>query len=568
MKNQINMKRLTTLIIISNLFLLGELKAQFNVTWASDYQHTTSSGYSNEGREVVTDTIYDFVYTLNDVKSDLDPNGVVTGQGYSYVVLAKYDASGNLIDNVTIDVGLLYVNGFEEKSGFGLQVDPSGNVYIGYNSYTAATNFDINLAKYNNQLNLVWSYKFNAITEDLGIAMEVNNGTSFAILKSSGGGTSRSRIIKASGSGTSAIPLYTYSNQPDYLSDLTVDATQKIYTTGYRIVAGSKAILMSCVNSLGTLLWSKIDNCGTVTGDDFSRDINLGYDGYLYITGSSQGTVQHGVDALIMKFNPTNGKKMWESFINVNLTDGGFFVINPDPNYVFAAWSALNSVFIDQISAADGTQIRRVSYAPIPVVPYNSLTGATISDMKMSKRQNIYLTGGVTGISGGQNFSSAFLMRASFSSRGVPNVNLTLPVTGNPAASLRGTGVAFDESNLKVYLLEDESDTYTTHADERVWLLSVSVPGTLRMDEDGTESGDAILNIETSPNPVSNELHIRSNTPINKIEISDINGKLLLSENVTESSEAHIDFSKFSGGMYLVKVYDNTGNSTMSKIIK
>jgi hypothetical protein len=561
------MKKLTTLIAISSFFLLGDAKAQFTVDWAHDYSHTMTNGFSNEGRKVVPDSINGFIYTLCDVTSDKDPGGVVTGSTYHYVVLSKFDYLGTLLESAAINVVQHFNTGYEYRSGFGLQLDGSGNIYIGYNSYDATNSYDVNLAKYDINLDQVWNYKFNAVSEDLGIAMEFAQGTAYAILKSTAGGNIRHRIIKANAAGTSAIALYTYSAQPDYLADLVVDATQKIYVTGYRLVGGIKSILMSCVTNTGTLLWSRVDNCGTVTGDDYSRDIHLGNDGYLYITGQSVGTVQHGIDVVTMKFNPVNGKKMWENFINFNLADGGYFVLNPDPNYVYLTWVAGNNVYIDQLNAVDGTSIRRITYSPIPVTPYGSLSGAVVTDMKMSKRQNIYVTGAINGVTAGQNFSASYLIRASFTSRGLPQVEYAIPVTGETNENYRGLGIGLDEDEAQVFWLEDQFEPFATHTHEAVWLVSFDLPSAIRSYNNNLISSSS-LSVTTWPNPVSSELHINANDNIKKVELSDMNGKIFLMKDVDGSFTSQLDVSDLAGGMYFLKVYDMHGNSALTKIIK
>lgn len=562
------MKKITTLFLLSSLVWIGSLQAQFNVDWAYDYKHTNSLNFSNEGRKVVVDSTSGFVYTLNDVTSDIDPNGVITGQTYSYVVLNQFDDSGNLLDSYEVSVGNHFGTGYDLKSSFGLQVDASGDIYIGYNNFDVTTNYDVNLSKLNNQLNLVWSYKFNATTEDLGIAMQVEQGNSFAILKSTAGANIRHRIIKATAAGTSATPLFSYNSQPDFLTDLVVDNTLKVYTTGYRLVAGAKVILMSCVTGTGTLLWSRVDNCGSVTGDDFIRDITLGTDGFLYVTGSSQGTVQHGIDAVSMKYNPVNGKKMWESFINFNLTDGGYFILNPDLNFCYISWAANSTIYIDQLDASSGLQVRRITYAPIPVTPYSSLGATTVTDMKMSKRKNIYLTGSIAGVTTGQNFSACYMIRASFTGRGLPAVEYEFDVTGQPSGSFRGAGLALDEDLSKVYFLEDGINTFANHQEEISWLVGLDVPTFLRTVSTDTDLSVKIFNATAQPNPVQNELSVRSNKSLDRIEIQDLNGKLLSSLSATGLMDLNIDMTPFANGIYLLKIYDQEGNSSISKIIK
>jgi len=202
------------------------------------------------------------------------------------------------------------------------------------------------------------------------------------------------------------------------------------------------------------------------------------------------------------------------------------------------------------------------------VSPYNSLGAATITGMKLSKRQNIYLTGSINGVSGGQNFSACYLIRASFASRGLPQVEYTFPVTGDAASSFRGVGLALYEDETQIYFLEDQFDSFTTHSQEAIWLVSVEVPAALRLQNDGINSGSLAVKIETWPNPVTTEINIRSNQLMNHVEISDINGKVFLSEEAAGVTSTKLDVSNLSGGMYFVKIQDINGNSSTTKFTK
>lgn len=545
---------------------MGSMKAQFNVNWSSDYRHTSSSSYSNEGRYVDVDTIGGKIYVLSDVTSNLNPSGVVDGQTHFYTVLSQFDETGFLIESASIDVTNHSGNLYDLNSGFGLHVDQSG-IFVGYTNYNAASNFDVNISKFDNQLNLLWNYKFNGATEDLGIAMKVSaTGEAFAIFKSSAGPNIRHRIIKASAAGISTAPLYSYNSQPDFLTDFIIDGSN-IYTTGYRLVGGVKAILVSCVTQTGTLLWSRVDNCGTATGDDFARQIIMGDDDYLYLTGASQGIVQHGVDAVVMKFDPLTGKKRWENFININLTDGGFYIANPDPNYVYVAWNGGTSVYLDQMSAGNGAFIRRITYSPIPVSPYSSLANTTITGMKMSKLRNIYLTGSISGLSSGQNFTASFMIRASFTGRGIPSVEYEMPVVGEPTSSFVGKAIALDESIATVYFLSDEIAPYSTHQQETVWLQSLGVPAMLRVQQSASSAVEE-MTITAQPNPASDKINITSNFIISSIEISDINGKIVFESRDISSKNAFINVSDLNQGVYFIKAVNDLGNSGFYKIIR
>ena len=76
-------------------------------------------------------------------------------------------------------------------------------------------------------------------------------------------------------------------------------------------------------------------------------------------------------------------------------------------------------------------------------------------------------------------------------------------------------------------------------------------------------------NLNIYPNPAKNELFIRTDLTIKKVEISDLAGHnvKLLSATPLQNSVQTISVSSLLKGIYLVKVYTNSG-ITVSKIVK
>lgn len=82
---------------------------------------------------------------------------------------------------------------------------------------------------------------------------------------------------------------------------------------------------------------------------------------------------------------------------------------------------------------------------------------------------------------------------------------------------------------------------------------------------DASLSNDKILIdvLEIFPNPTHNIININSNKKINKIELYDLQGKLILKENETDQ----INISNLKEGVYFIKIYTNNGLQ-IKKIIK
>jgi alpha-amylase len=71
-----------------------------------------------------------------------------------------------------------------------------------------------------------------------------------------------------------------------------------------------------------------------------------------------------------------------------------------------------------------------------------------------------------------------------------------------------------------------------------------------------------------SPNPTSGVLQISNSSSIEKIEIRDLLGRVLLTQAYSATNQASIDLSSFSNGILIVEVYDKLGMITAKRIVK
>ncbi|MFM7176169.1 MAG: T9SS type A sorting domain-containing protein [Bacteroidota bacterium] len=545
----------------------------FTFNWNDKYQNTFSNGYSNEGRKVVVNPANGFIYVLADVTSDLDPGGAANGQTNSYSVVLQYEPSGSLLNSQIIDVGVHTVSGFDRSSGYGLELDASGNVYVGYNNSDSTTSFNVNISKFTANLASVWTYTFNPTSSDYGVDMKVNStGTAYALVKSIGtGGAVRYRIIRASAAGSATTTFYNFTINPDYFTTMALDASSNIYLAGYRqsTVAGSaKLITVASVlgtGSLGALRWSQLDDCGTVTGDDIAKHITIGADGNVYITGSSVGSAQHGLDAVTMKFSSVNGKKLWENFINYTLNDGAFLVSVPDINTVNVAWSSGSVVYLEQISPSTGLFVRRAAYTPTPASPYTSIGAATISGLASSAGRNVYMTGTIAANDAGFNFDAGWLVKFNFSSRGGTRIENVAPIEGTSNQSKRSVGMALDNANTSIYWIRDIAETHANHQQEKIEISSMEGTGSFRMGQDLNEQ--IAKNRIWFENPVSESITINSVDEMIEIQILDITGKTIKKINQISNNQP-IELKQLPTGIYNLLVVHNDGFTTYKQFIK
>jgi hypothetical protein len=557
---------LSLVLVCTSITTLVSQIVNFSIPWNLKYQHTTTQNFSNEGRKVVVNTSTGDVYMAADITSDLNPQGVVDGQVYEYVSLLRLDEFGALIGQVDINIGQHQTTGFNKRSTFGLHIDGAGAVYLAYMSYNATSNYDVNIAKYGPSLGLNWLYTFNPSSSDQGLDFKVApNGVAYALVKSNAGGNDRSRVIKANAAGSSMVPLYTFSSTADNFTTMDVDVNENIYVSGFRLTNNIKSISTASLTNFGTLRWLRTDNCGFPLNNHFARHITYGADGFVYITGQSQGTVQHGIDVVTMKFGSTNGKKIWESFVNFSLSDGGFFVSAHDLNNVYVAWTEGNNMHVEQLSSATGGSARRATYAPQPSSAFNAINGVFLTDFKVSPTGMIYATGTVIGLSPSNNqFASAFIVRINYFARGVAKVEFHSILPGDQVASSYGSSIALDHVRKIVYSCTDQAESHTSHLNEYAVLTSHEASGNNLFRNDS----EASTALSIQPNPARDHIGFAvSEGSVSRIRIHDLAGRLITEKRFDGVYAGMIDLNQIPDGIYHLSFLMTDGTELNQKII-
>ncbi len=83
----------------------------------------------------------------------------------------------------------------------------------------------------------------------------------------------------------------------------------------------------------------------------------------------------------------------------------------------------------------------------------------------------------------------------------------------------------------------------------------------------GVEGHSAIASVSVYPNPASNVLNIANAESLRNIAIVDLNGRTVKSNSYNGVSDATIDISNLSAGMYMINISTDSGTQTQ-KIIK
>tara|TARA_R110002124_G_scaffold227889_1_gene393123 strand:- start:18844 stop:20223 length:1380 start_codon:yes stop_codon:yes gene_type:complete len=169
------------------------------------------------------------------------------------------------------------------------------------------------------------------------------------------------------------------------------------------------------------------------------------------------------------------------------------------------------------------------------------------------------------------------------SSTGTPNCSVTggMVYRGSDHPSLDGYYFFGDVCSGLIGTI-DENGTLVEHGtfggswvafgeDVNNELYIVSIGGTIyKIVEDptaGTPSFDAPL-ISIVPNPASDEVSLNiENTEITSVEIIDLKGSVLISEENISASEKNIKIETLSQGIYLVRITTADNNSFIKKLI-
>lgn len=260
------------------------------LAWAKPF----GGKYSDRGRSISVDkegNIYTTGYFIG--TSDLDPGAQITtftSMGFSDVFIQKMDASGNF----------LWAKSFGGSSAdFGqtIKLDISGNIFVA-GCFYETVDFDLGDDQ---------SIKTSAGRLDIFVQKLDSNG-SLIWIKSFGG------------------------SEPDYISDINIDALGNIYTTGYfsgkcdfapeeQVSSvksnGSFDIFIQKFDKSGNFQWSK--TYGGIAGDE-ANSICIDKKGNSYVTGSFYETVD---------FYDNNGVTTYTS---VGLSDIFIIKLNNEDN--------------------------------------------------------------------------------------------------------------------------------------------------------------------------------------------------------------------------------------------
>ncbi len=568
------MKKIVYLTNSLLLLLIGTSFAQFNLDWNATYVHTNSFNYSNESRKMAKDAAGN-LYILADATSNIDPNGVSGTITYHYTIVLQYSNAGVLIKTRVIDVTDHMTTGFDNRGAFGIEIDSSGFLYIGYNSFKASSGFDINITKYSlPDVTLLWTYKFVPSSTDNGVDLKIGSGgMAYAVVQSLAGTNTQYHLIKCDTVGISLTPFYSFDVNMDYLSSLVVKSgTNDAYVTGYRFINNVKNALTAGVKANGTLQWKKTYNGGTIIRDDSGKQIILGTDNNLYVCGTSDRGVPNNNDIMVLSYFTGNGKFNWVNYIDYNFgNDNGVLVKQVDANDIYVGSVSGNTALISRLKMIFGIVTGRGTYSPIPDNPHTSVNGISLSQLCVSSTKNIYITGSALATDlNNQSFSAFYLAKlVPVNSRSNTNNAIRLAfyrqADGDLANSFKASDLILDESSQSIFLTRDKIQSFSTHSKETVELISYNIPAPYRLSNSEIYNASEIT---IQPNPASDRIEVSSLQPMQYLEILDNTGRLVKSYEANNGTIETLDISEIQDGIYMLIIRSASGEMETRKFIK
>ncbi|MBL0342001.1 MAG: hypothetical protein IPP71_14370 [Bacteroidetes bacterium] len=471
------MKKFTTLLFV--LLISCGAFAQFNFVWNDTYSYTVTSGFSNEARKVAVDASGN-VFVLSDITSDLDSTNHVGPTQY-YVVLRKYTPAGVLLVQKFVNVKNMMVSGtFDFKSAFALEIDGSGSVFIGFNTFNSVgSNYDVQVMKYNNNLTSAWTFIYSTPANETGVNIVLRGTATFLLFKSVTGANTTYSIARVIPNTGTSVPLYSFDTNLDVVTNMVTTPTKNLFVTGYRLISGVKNVMTASVNTSGLLKWKSTYNNGTVSGDDVGNDILASIDGFLYVGGTTFTNATNGTDALILRYNSANGTRNSGLLINIPqgavINETGYEVVDgPVGTIYFSATRGNRDVFVYKVSTSNGVVLNaNASFKPNPA-SFTSISSLNIADMKVSASGKVYVCGGITGGSASGNFGASYL--ANFGPvSGAFSLLGNVATTGTSDDSYQGVGIALDPPRNVLIYLQSFWSTNLTHSNELILVDSYSM---------------------------------------------------------------------------------------------
>jgi hypothetical protein len=276
-----------------------------------------------------------FICVTGQTNGDL--NGNINSGGVN-AFIAKFDSSGN-IQWTKLSGTIL------GETGMAVAVDGNANVYMMGVTYENDVdpfhpgNSDVFLSQYDSFGLLQWRRLISSTEGDFGYGLAADGNGSLFITGHTGGnlngntnaGGADAFIVKYSSAGVLLWTRMLGSSGDDLARSVAVDANGNAYITGYtngnlegNVNQGNGDAFIAKYDGSGTLQWTKL--LGS-PGQEFGYAIKAGSDGYVYVSGSTDGNLDGNsnaglTDIFLGKFDSA-GSKRWMKTIGSTDSESG-----------------------------------------------------------------------------------------------------------------------------------------------------------------------------------------------------------------------------------------------------
>jgi uncharacterized delta-60 repeat protein len=252
--------------------------AKYNTSGVIQWQRkldTTSVSVTDLGRGIAVDGSGN-VYVTGWANSSL----VAT----SYAFIAKYDTNGVIQWQRFLDTANVV------DVGYGIAVDGSGNVYVtGQANPGGATSY-VFIAKYDTSGVIQWQRTLDTgLVTDIGYGIAVDTtGNVYVTGQANTSTASYAFIAKYDTSGTIQWQRkLDTASQPDIGYGIAVDGNANVYITGQANTANAADVFIAKYDTSGVIQWQRSLNTASVSAPDMGRGIAVDGSGNVYVTGQA-----------------------------------------------------------------------------------------------------------------------------------------------------------------------------------------------------------------------------------------------------------------------------------------
>ena len=417
--------------------------------------------------------------------------------------LTKYNTSGQKIWTKS------YVTTNNELGSY-LAVGSDGSIYLtgGVNGafwgVPSNGSYDAYISKYNSEGIPIWDKLFGTSTDEYSTGITTSSDGSIYIVgltlgspdgQINNGGVGDVFLVKYSADGVKIWTRLFGSNASDFPLAVKTGSDGSIYVTGFTTgslggtINGTSDAFLVKYSANGTKLWTK--QFGS-SGLDGAYSITIGLDGSLYLTGSSDSSIDGqinsgGTDVLITKYTQ-DGTKVWTKLLGTSGQDSATSITTGIDGYLYIAGTTSGSLdgkinkgdtagFLAKYSS-DGEKIW------VELIDTssedNALSVATSTD------GSIYVSGYTEGQLNGQKVTGSDIYITKFQ-----EINFNQNITGTVNNDLLTSTVGNNSINGG-----DGIDTLVISAEIGNYSVTKTATGYTLIDKIGADGVDTLVNVE------------------------------------------------------------------------